>query len=160
MKALLILLALISVANAKENCSTTNTEDTVQETVLISTDVPSHLKGATIIVRLADGKTTEVPAELFKVVPRKQQRIVTKVANKELTVCKETLDNKNRVSLLGGYGPRDGLSKNVSANATDISSRTGVVGGAQYQRSITDRISIGVQGQTNKTGSLLMGIDF
>jgi hypothetical protein len=30
----------------------------------------------------------------------------------------------------------------------------------QYQRLLTEKISVGVQGQTNQTGSLMIGLDF
>lgn len=157
---LLPMLLLSVVTQAGEVCSTSSNQDEVLESTLITTDVPGHLKGAKIIVRRADGKESEVPAELFKVVPRKQQRLVTKIENKKTISCKETLDNKNRVSLLGGYGAREGLDRSNSANHVKIESKTGLVGGLQYQRSLNERLSIGVQGQSNQTGSLMLGLDF
>lgn len=160
MKFILTALLMISTAYAGENCTTRSDEGTVQETTVITTDVPAHLKGATIVVRLANGKESSVPAEQFKVVPRVQQRLITKVQTKELTVCKEILDNKNRVSLLGGQGLTGSLDKNIGLAGASVKSNTGLVGGLQYQRSITDRISVGVQSQTNKTNSLMIGVDF
>ena len=154
------LSVMAYTAHAKNNCVTTSSTEQVLETVVINTDVPSHLKGATIIVKQADGRTSEVPAELFKVVPRKQQRIITKVQNDKLMSCTELTHHKNRVSALAGFGPREGLNKDIEPNKVDVESKVGVVGGLQYQRNITEKISLGVQGQTNKTGLAVIGFDF
>ena len=125
-----------------------------------TTDVPSHLKGATIIVRLADGRESSVPAEKFKVVPRKQQFIVTRTEKQKLISCVNNTPNKNRASLVGGYGSRNGLTVSSNGSVVEVENKVGLVGGLQYQRLITDKLSIGVQGQTNKTGSVLIGLDF
>ena len=151
---------MTSLAYAKEQCSTTSQIDEVLETQVITTDVPSHLKGAKIIVRRADGKESEVPAELFKVVPRRQQRIVTKLESKRVVSCKETLFNKNRISLLGGYGAQEGTKRRVTEDSVRLQNNVGAVGGLQYQRSLNERWSFGAQGQTNETGSVMIGLDF
>lgn len=158
--ALILILAWIDMAISGENCTRSSHNYEVKDTILITTDVPSHLKGAKIIVRRADGVETAVPAEMFKVVARKQQHIISRVHETSLFSCKETLDNKNRISLLGGHGAKAGLDKDVNANTATMKTRTGFVGGAQYQRSLSERISVGVQGQTNKTGSVMIGLDF
>jgi tetraacyldisaccharide-1-P 4'-kinase len=133
----------------------------VLETKLIGADVPSHLKGVTICLYKQNSHAYScVPAEKFKLVPRKQQRIVTKVAHETLKSCKEISFRKNRVSALAGAGQREGFEKDVSSSKIDIESKTGFVGGLQYQRSLNDRFSVGVQGQSNKTGSLMIGVDF
>lgn len=161
MKKFLMTLLLCSpvLAFASENCSTTSGEETAQEQLEIKTDVPSHLKGATIIVRLADGRETTVPAEQFKVVARKQQFIVTKTKQLDKTVCSAEL-NKNRVSLLGGNGPKEGLTRTTDGNTVTVESKTGVVGGLQYQRLITDHISVGAQLQSNESALVEVGLDF
>lgn len=158
---LTIIALLFSVsAFAGEQCVTSSQQEEVQETKLITTDVPSHLKGAIIIVILADGRKSAVPAEQFKLVPRKQQRIVTKVATNTTKLCQQSAEYKNRISLLAGRGTKSGLDKSVSSSKVDIESRIGAVGGLQYQRLLTEKISVGVQGQTNNTGSLMIGLDF
>jgi len=161
MKKFFMILILYSpvLALASENCSTTSGEEAVQEQLEIKTDVPSHLKGATIIVRLADGRETTVPAEQFKVVPRQQQFIVTKTKQLDKTVCSAEV-NKNRVSLLGGNGPKEGLTRTVDGNTVTVESKTGVVSGLQYQRLITDRISVGGQIQSNESALINVGLDF
>ena len=107
-----LIIALIAVlpiiVQASDNCSTTSDAEQIEEQMEIKTDVPSHLKGATIIVRLADGKETAVPAEKFKVVPRKQQYLVTKTKQLDKMVCGP---EKNRISLLAGKGQKSGLDR-------------------------------------------------
>ena len=155
-----VVFTLFSKAFAAESCVTSSQSEGVLETMLITTDIPSHLKGATIIVVQANGKHSSVPAELFKVVPRKQQRVISKVATNTTKLCQTPSEFKNRISLLAGRGTKSGLDKSSSPTRVDIESRIGAVGGLQYQRLLTEKISVGVQGQTNNTGSLMIGLDF
>lgn len=155
-----LLLSLISFSLLAEDCTTTVQNDEVKEQLEIKTDVPNHLKGAKIIVRLADGRESEVPAEKFKVVPRQQQFITTKLQSSKVISCNKL--DKNRISGLLGRGARDGLGKTiVNSSTTEVESNVGAVGGVQYQRVINDNgLSVGVQAQTNRTGSVMIGIDF
>jgi len=160
MKYISLITMLLSMSVfSEENCSTQDSENKVEEQKIINTDVPSHLKGAKIIVRLADGRESEVPAEAFKVVPRKQQYLVTKVSKSSVTMCSAEL-NKNRISILGGRGPKEGLDRTINPNKAEIESRVGTVGGLQYQRMLNKKWSVGVQGQTNKSGLVSIGLDF
>jgi hypothetical protein len=161
MKIVLLMTLLLANTSFAKECITTSSADEVKEKLEIKSDVPKHLKGAKIIVRLADGRESEVPAEAFKVVPRKQQYIVTKVSQNSTTMCSaDPVHNKNRIAVLGGRGAKEGLDKTVRTNEVEIESRVGAVGGVQYQRLITDRISVGGQVQTNKTGLISIGLDF
>ncbi len=65
-------------------------------------------------------------------------------------------NKKNRISLLGGVGPV-GLTQ---PSSTEIDLVRGPVGGIMYQRLITDRVSLGIQGQTNSTVLGIVGWDF
>lgn len=161
MKKYLVLLSLCVPFTlfSSQNCSTQSGEETVEEQLEITTDVPAHLKGATIIVRTADGRESSVPAEKFKVVPRKQQFIVSKTKQVDTTTCSNEA-NKNRISLLGGNGPKEGLTRSSDGKTVTVKSKTGAVGGAQYQRLLTERLSVGGQVQTNKSVLLNIGIDF
>jgi len=104
-----------------------------------------------------DGRETSVPAEKFKVVPRKQQFVVTKT--KATLTCRAK--EKNRVAALGGFGPTGALKdRKDDAKTTTVDTVEGAVGGLQYQRKLNDRFSLGVQGQSNKTFSLILGVDF
>jgi hypothetical protein len=157
MKNLLIILISVSIGTNMfaDDCS--ESKSTVKGQYVIDTNVPSHLRGATITVTQADGKSSTVPAEKFKVVPRKQQ-FITAETEKTL-VCTDS--KKNRVSVLGGRGVQEGIkTTKLSSTTTQAESNVGFVGGLEYQRKVWKDFSIGVQGQSNKTGSLVLGLDF
>ena len=161
MKSFITILVLCSplLAFSAENCSTTEGTEVVDQLMEIKTDVPKYLEGATIIVRLKDGKETAVPAEKFKVVARKQQYLVSRTLREDKTICSAEI-NKNRVSLNLGQGPKGTLSTSKTASKVEVESQVGIVGGLQYQRLITDKISISGQIQNNNTGLLGVGLDF
>lgn len=146
-------------AQSSNICEQTIGEEVVEEQLEISTNVPNHLKGATIIIRLADGTESSVTAEKFKVVPRIQQFIVTKTAKTDVTVCKNDF-KKNRVSIHAGNGPKEGLKSKTAVDSVEIESRVGAIGGVQYQRLVTDKVSIGAQIQTNESVLIGIGLDF
>lgn len=156
MKKLLIIASLLFSFNvyADEAC----TETQVVETKDINTPTPESLKDATIIVKQKDGTTKEMPANEFKVVPRKQQ-FITKT--KATIDCSKKADaKKNRISLLGGFGPSGSVGKSVKPNYAKLDVEPGPFGGLQYQRLITERFSLGIQGSSNKSVGLLLGFDF
>lgn len=155
----ILILSLPVLAVASENCFTTMGNETVEEQMEIKTDVPKYLEGATIIVRMKDGKETSVPAEKFKVVPRRQQFIVTKTKQIDKLMCSAEA-NKNRVSLLAGEGPTGKLDRSRSSDTVSVEENHGAVGGAQYQRLITERVSVGAQVQSNETVLVNVGLDF
>lgn len=158
MKYILILLFPMF---AFGQCVTDENIDTMEVHTEISTDVPGHLKGATITITLADGSSSVVPAEKFKVVARKQQRILIQTYTKQVITCnKDGSSKKNILSGVVGHGITSGMDKDKLGNKTEVSTKEGVVGGLQYQRKITDSIVIGVQGQTNGTGSGIIGLEF
>lgn len=162
MKKLLIvtLLLLTGVAAASENCSTSESQEEVLDARDINTKAPKWLEGATIIVKLKDGSESVVSAEKFKVVPRKQQFIITAVQKRTETMCKNV--DKNRVSLHAGKGPKGGLDRDNSMAPAfvEVKSQFGAVGGLQYQYKFDNDFSLSVQGQTNKTGLIGVGYDF
>jgi len=160
-KFLILTILMVSLTNtALAECTEESSKTEVVDATIITTDVPNHLKGATITVTLADGKSSTVPAELFKVVPRKQEKIVTKVQNTKVVSCTNNITSKNRVSALGGYGSQGGLNVSNNGSRVEVESKMGAVGGLQYQRLLTDELSVGVQVQTNSASSLLIGFDF
>lgn len=161
---LFILLFFYSFFAPAQDCTEdieVSSQDNVKE---ITTDVPEHLKGATITVKTRDGRESTVPAEKFKVVPRVQQFVVTEHSSATVKTCvvpKGVSEYKNRVSALGGVGANEGLDRvQVSPSVVEVESRMGTVLGAQYQYMFADRWSVLLQGQTNKTGSLGVGFDF
>jgi len=165
--AILFLTMFLTNAIAKaESCTEQTSASQVLEQTEIKTDVPKHLVGATITVTLANGKSSTVPAEKFKVVPRLQQYLVTKVSQSTVKSCVNVSPNKNRVSALAGYGATGHLDRSADASTTTVESSRGVVGAAMYQRLLDDHWSLGVQVQgndlsrSNKTGLLGVGYDF
>lgn len=155
----IITILLPMLAFSSETCSTTQGKEEAESTLEIKTDVPSHLKGATIIIRTADGKESSVPAEKFKVVARKQQFIVTKTKQTLKTSC-STDPDKNRVSVMIGNGTKEGLDVSRTDNTETVESKVGAVVGAQYQRLVTKKISVSLIGQSNKTALVGVGLDF
>jgi hypothetical protein len=152
-----VILVFLGNRAFASDCTYTSNAETVSETTEIKTDVPKFLEGATIIVRLANGTETVVPAEKFKVVPRKQQFLVAKTYQLNLEVC---TPNKNRFSYLAGKGTRPGLRTVRTDNEVTVESKVGAVGGLQYQRLIYEDISVGAQVQTNDTVLVNIGLDF
>jgi len=154
----LIVLCLPMISFASD-CSTTVDEEVVQSQLEIKTDVPKHLKGATIIVRTADGKESVVPAEKFKVVPRKQQFIVNKTSQLQVTMCKAEV-RKNRIGVAVGRGTKSGFDRSSTPNSQTVSTKVGDLGAAQYQRLVTERLSINGQVLSNDSGLIGVGWDF
>lgn len=139
------------------DCSTSSNAEEVTETRELTTDVPSHLKGAIIMIILADGTHSAVPAEKFKVVPRAQQFLITKTKQLDKTTC---TPEKNRLSLLAGNGPKEGLSRYKTSSTVTVESKVGTVGGLQYQRLLDHGVNVGIQGQSNESVLVNIGIDF
>ena len=154
-----MLFVISSTVLSAENCKTVKSQDSVQERLELSTEVPKWLEGATITVRLSNGQESSVSAEKFKVVPRKQQFIVTKTLSEVQSVCSaERL--KNRVSLHGGMGPSGNLKVQSDGNKVTVETGPTAVGGLSYQRNITDEVSVGGQVQTNQSVLFSLGLDF
>lgn len=148
-----------SVGFAAEVCE--DSKIISQETTEIKTDVPEYMKGATITVKLKDGRESTVPAEKFKVVPRIQQFIVSKID----TQSKCHMSEKNRLSLVAGKAPRNSLKTGKSSSATLVESEYGNTMGLQYQRDLGLSIfglplNVGAQIQDNDSGMGLIGVDF
>lgn len=160
MKTTLFVLMFLSQISFAKDCEVTKSQSSIQDQFKIDTKVPKWLQGATITIKQADGKESTVSADKFKVVPRKQQFIVTKLKETEQLSCSED-KYKNRVSVLGGVGPKGNLKvTQPSADKAVIETNGGATAGIQYQRKVTERFSIGGQIQTNESGSVLIGLDF
>lgn len=168
MKNLLItiLMFVSSMSIASETCQTKTGDETIEERMVISTDVPKFLEGATIIVRTKDGRESSVPAEKFKVVARKQQFLVSKTKQQIKTTCNaKNEEQKNRLSVVIGEGPQPGMKVSRSASEVTVESRVGAIGGIQYQRQTELKIfglpiSVGGQLQNNESALGVVGLDF
>lgn len=168
MKFIAVVLMMLPSLAIAEECSTSLGEETIEETLEINTDVPSHLKGATVCTKRADGAESCVSAEKFKVVPRQQQFVVKRTKQVDKVRCESVIvqkekaeKEKNRVSLMAGKGPKDGLTvTQQSPDEVTVENRVGAIGGAQYQRLLTEKVSVGAQLQTNKSILINVGLDF
>ncbi len=75
-------------------------------------------------------------------------------------------DNKNELSVLGGHGAQKGftgttrLVERTGKGALVDGFKTGFVGGVQYKRFLGDKLSVGIQVQTNDTISGVFGVRF
>ena len=158
----LMLVASVSMAGERV-CSEQVVKAEMKEAVDVNTAVPSFLKGAVIIVRQPDGRESVVPASRFKVVPRKQQFVVAVVEVQKSQSCTVTEGSpaaKNRLSLVAGLGPQGRMKVAASPTLIEIEEKMGPVVGLQYQWLVSESFSVGIQGQSNQTGSLLLGLDF
>lgn len=155
----LLFASTLVLAICKEN----STEYETKEQFEISTDIPKHLVGAKITITLADGTSSTVPSEKFKVVKRQQQFIVTNRTQKTIVTCeKEVVKNttkNNSVSLLAGYGLAGGLETSSNPGEVEVKTKVGPSVGIQYQRHF-ERIILGIQGQSNGVGSGVIGYSF
>lgn len=80
-----------------------------------------------------------------------EQRIPIHIIN---TVYKK-IQKKNRLSVLGGTGPT-----RINMAQTEVRLERGTVFGVQYQRMLSDNLSIGIQGQSNETVLGSIGLEF
>lgn len=164
MKYLISLgLLLAPFAFAEEKCSEDQKVTQAQELKEVKTSAPKFLEGGTITIKQVDGRTETVSADEYMVIKRLHKRPVIKVSSVTVRSCSNL--NRNRVSLLAGQGPKGGLDseRSYAPDEVTVESKVGLVGGAQYQRLLpvlSDRLSIGVQGQSNGTALGTIGLDF
>jgi hypothetical protein len=161
MKLIITVVFLFSLNVNADSCVDTNSQEKVENTKEINTDVPKHLQDAVIIVRTKDGRESVVSANKFKVVPRKQQFIVTETSKHTQRVCKVSRDDKNLV-IVGGRRDHTGLSKSINGNTGVLSSDRGLVMDAGYMRQNVFDSNLGIGGSVDTNGTLrgTVGISF
>lgn len=161
MKTLLItLLLLISTAYAKEKCGETKTSTHLEKTELDTvTEVPNHLRGATITLKKADGSQEVLKAEDYMIVKRQHKRPVfrEKIATTRIQCQDETVKNIVSLKAVNSYGRADLESDDTSATISTSKRRT--LGG-QYQRNVGKNIFLGVDADLNRNAGLLIGLGF
>jgi hypothetical protein len=166
MKKLIIAIIVSYLPNnVYANCSEVISDEAELEVYDVNTDVPKDLKGAVIIVKDRKGREHKMDINKFKVVPRQQQFIVTKVMEQKLVSCHTTsyIDKELKRSRIGvalGKGPTSKLDRENKPNSVTVETKHEGVGAIQYQYLVDDTVSIGGQIQTNQTGLLGVGVDF
>ncbi len=162
--ATLVYAGAFSLAEAQE-CKTTNSE-IVQDVVYnVNKDIPAHLKGAKIIVRLADGKETVVPAEQFMVVKRKQYTVA---GQNRLVMSKLRCEAKSRKNSVMVDARKDHSGMDTSTatipggvQATVKSNKALTPGINYYRREILDsHLGLGAGVDSNGTLKAIIGLDF
>jgi hypothetical protein len=120
----------------------------------IADDVPDYMKDGVITVTLKDGKQYTFSTNTHKVVVRGSKAV-------RPTLVKAAEERpKNRVRLLGGYGPSGELNTTQNSSSVTVKTDSSAVGGVGYDRLLTDKLSIGGQIQTNETVLINLGFDF
>lgn len=152
-----IYFAAIGLVRADE-CKETQviTQDVVHQ---VNKDIPKHLQGATITVRLANGKETTVPAEKFMVVPRKQYTVAGKNKAVRLTCNK---DVKKNIVMIEAERDVDDLEVRTNGKSAQVDSLKSLTPGINYyRRQILDSdLGIGAGVDENGTVKGMIGLDF
>lgn len=160
--ALIVLFSSVAFANECKEVS----KRIVQEVVhTVNTDVPKHLKGATITITKADGTSSTVPAEKFMVVPRKQKAIVGE--NVVMTVDRTCqADEKLSTVFLDVKKLPSRIESNTESipngsKATSTIYKEVVPGVNYYRRQMLDTpVGAGVGVDANGTVKGMIGLDF
>jgi hypothetical protein len=148
MKYLLILL-LSTTALAKE------------VTYAVNKNIPNHLKGATITITLANGKTSTVSADKFMVVPRKQYTVVGESSTATKTVTCSAKKNKNLIMLEARKDITELDTEVNGQQAKTIAKKNIIPGLNYYRRDVLDtKFGAGAGADTNGTLKVLVGFDF
>jgi hypothetical protein len=96
------------------------------------------------------------------VVEKPVVKVVEKVVEKKIAVVRTVVKRKmNLVQIMGGVGP-NGIDAQRNGTAIEAEQKYGAVGGLGYSRRLGEDsdLLLGVQGLTNKTGMVSLGIEF
>lgn len=142
------------------SCGQTQTTSSLEKKdVEVFTSVPSHLKGAKIILVKADGSQEVLKAEEYMVVKRKHTRpMMSEKVTSNTLQCQNT-SVKNIVSLkaINSYG---NPNKSINGQKGNISISRETTLGAQYQRNLGKDIFLGVEGDLHQGAGLMIGFGF
>lgn len=158
--AVLVYTAAISLAKA-DDCLTTYKEISQDIVYKVNKEQPNHLKGAVIIVRLADGRESSVPAEKFMVVRRVQKTIVgqNKLLSTKLTCNKDTKKNIVYVGAKREAGDVEVKTQNKTAQVDTLKTLTPSL---NYMRRkiLNSDLNLGAGVDKNGQVSGTIGLDF
>jgi hypothetical protein len=124
------ILFVMTLANASDSCQESSHVKLEDVSYRVDTDMPKHLKGATITVTQVDGKTSTVPAEKFKVVPRKQQFVV----GQNQVVSQHVICKSNSKNMLIGEVRKDVTDLDATSNGStaEVHANKALVPGLNY----------------------------
>jgi hypothetical protein len=171
MKTLIALIILIvSIpALSQEACHINETSKVSEIKEDINTPIPKSLEDATIIVKTKDGKTKEMKASEFKVVPRKQQfkvkeRVVVQRVECQPKVITKEVDkdtNKNLVALGVSKG-YSSLEKEETTNSASLYYKKDLIIDLLYMRRqvFETNFGLGFGVDTNTTLKGYLGYEF
>lgn len=165
--AIVAMLLTTTVLSAKEKCLKNESVELEDVTYSVSKDMPKYLKGAKIVVVLADGTKSEVPAEKFMVVPRKQKTVVgsNKTLNKVILCTNDENETRNllmveaRKDITDTDSEVDAIPGGVKA--TTKSNQALVPGVNYFRRKVLDtQFGAGVGVDTNGVVKGILGYEF
>lgn len=107
---------------------------------------------------LKDGRVQKFDGNEYMIVKRGTKKEKPKVIVKTVTVKQKK--RLNRISLLMGSAPNSHLEKSSTENSAKIEHKHQAEFGVQYQRLLNDRVSVGIQIQTNESVFGSVGYDF
>ena len=154
----------LSLVNAQE-CSEQVSTQVNPVKYQVNKNLPKYLQGATITVRLANGKETTVPAERFMVVPRSQQFVVGQAVNTSKTLTCKAKSKRNNVIV---DVRRDFVGVNKVSSSTSISqtlkvtSDKALIPAINYYRRQVLESDLGLGLGVDSSGTLrgMLGIEF
>lgn len=101
------------------------------------------------------------PKIVYKTRLKKIEKIVERRVNVSVVKTKHF---KNHASLLVGYGALGNIQESNNGLSSTYRTEQGLVVGLQYLRNVRNRdnysVHLGIQGQTNKTLSIMSGVGF
>jgi hypothetical protein len=161
MKILLMLLIMFNIDFSHAvSCGQTEIKTSTEKSeVEVFTSVPSHLKGAKIVIVKADGSQEILKAEDYMVVKRKHTRPILREKVSSNTLQCQNTSVKNIISLkaINSYANPE---KKLNGNKGTISIERESTLGAQYQRNLGKDIFLGVEGDLNQGAGIILGIGF
>lgn len=115
---------------------------------------PKPFDDSSIKRKLKNGSIQSFDGNRYKIVPRtsKSSKKLNKSVSKPISKVR-----KNRISLLVGSAPKAKIYT-PAVDTAKVESKLAI--GLQYQRLITEKVSLGVQIQSNESAFGSVGLDF
>lgn len=140
---LILLVPTLAMAETDLDVELAQTIDELESRVVASEEVaPKPFDNSEIERTLKDGKIQKFDGDKYMIVRRGQKR-------KPCPKCEKPEVRKNRISILAGRGPSGDLNRDGRGIYTEHEPIVGL----SYQRLgvMYDRLSVGIQIQTNET---------